>query len=447
MYVVVVGMGEVGAFLVGVLDREGHDVVAIDSSSERLADIEDEHDVATLVGHGGSPEVLKNARVEKADLLVTCTDDDEINLVGALFGKRLGAKRTVARIQGTEYTGEDRGVHQDMLGIDVVVNPRILIAQEIAKIARSHGALDVLGLVDNQVELVQMRLPEKSKMLHKSLSNLNLPRETLIVAVVREEELFVPGGSDVLLAGDRIYVIGRSGRMEAVEDLFTSGKEATRIFLVGGGVVGTTIAHCMEDAGIEVVILEKDRERAEHLGENLAKAEILHGDGTDITLLDNEQVGSYDLFCSVTTDDEVNLMSGLLAKREGASRVVSLVQRPDYTEIYRQLGIDVVLSPREVACEQILRYVRETELQSITILEQGQAEVLELIAQEGSRVVGTPIHRLNMPRGALLATIVNQGEITIPTGGDQVQAGDTVVVLTTSAARPSVERLFQKRIL
>jgi trk system potassium uptake protein TrkA len=334
-----------------------------------------------------------------------------------------------------------------MLGIDVVINPRILIAQEIGKIARSHGALDVLGLVDNQVELVQMRLPEKSKMLHKSLSNLSLPKETLIVAVVREDELFVPGGSDVLLAGDRIYVIGRSGRMEAVEDLFTSGKEATRIFLVGGGVVGTTIAHCMEDAGIEVVILEKDRERAEQLGENLAKADVLHGDGTDITLLENEQVGAYDLFCSVTTDDEVNLMSGLLAKREGAPRVVSLVQRPDYTEIYRQLGIDVVLSPREVACEQILRYVRETELQSITILEQGQAEVLELIAQDGSRVVGTPIHRLNMPRGALLATIVNQGTITIPTGGDQVQAGDTVVVLTTSAARPSVERLFQKRIL
>jgi len=447
MYVIVVGMGEVGSFLVNVLDKEGHDVVAIDNSSDMLADVEDEQDVATLKGHGGSPDVLKNAKVDKADLLVTCTDDDEINLVGALFGKRMGAKRTVARIQGTEYTGEDLGVHQGLLGIDVVINPRILIAQEIAKIARSHGALDVLGLVDNQVELVQMRLPESSKMLHKSLSNLSIPKETLVVAVVREEELFVPGGSDVLLPGDRIYVIGRAGQMEAVEDLFTGGKEATRIFLVGGGVVGRTIAHCMEEAGIEVVILEKNRETAEQLAEDLPHAEILHGDGTDINLLEDEQVGAFDLFCSVTKDDEVNLMSGLLAKREGAQRVVSLVQRPDYTEIYRQLGIDVVLSPREVACEQILRYVRETELQSITILEQGQAEVLELIAHEGSRVVGTPIHRLNMPRGALLATLVTDGKVRIPGGSDQVSAGDTVVVLTTTAARPSVERLFKKRML
>jgi len=447
MYVVVVGMGEVGSFLINVLDREGHDVVAIDASIDQLSDVEDEQDVATLRGHGGSPATLLSAKVDQADLLVTCTDDDEVNLVGALFGKRLGAKRTVARIQGTEYTGEDRGIHQDMLGIDVVINPRILIAQEITKIARSHGALDVLGLVGNQVELVQMRLPEKSKMLHKALANLPIPKETLVVAVVREEELFVPGGSDVLLPGDRIYVIGRSGEMQSVEDLFTGGKEATRIFLVGGGVVGQTIAHNMQEAGIEVVILEKNREVAERLGNELAQTEVLHGDGTDINILEDEQVGSYDLFCAVTKDDEVNLMAGLLAKREGAQRVVSLVQRPDYTEIYRQLGIDVVLSPREVACEQIMRYVRETELQSLTILEQGQAEVLELVAHEGSRVVGTPIHRLNMPRGALLATIVTDGKVRIPGGADQVAAGDTVVVLTTSAARPSVERLFKKRIL
>jgi len=447
MYVVVVGMGEVGSFLVNVLDREGHDVVAIDASAEKLAEIEDEQDVATLCGHGGSPTTLINAKVDQADLLVTCTDDDEINLVGALFGKRLGAKRTVARIQGTEYTGEKRGIHQDLLGIDVVINPRILIAQEITKIARSHGALDVLGLVGNQVELVQMRLPEGSKMLHKSLSNLPIPKETLVVAVVRDEELFVPGGADVLLPGDRIYVIGRAGQMESVEDLFTGGKEAARIFLVGGGVVGRTIAHTMEDAGIEVVILEKDRELAEELGIELAHAEVLHGDGTDINLLEDEQVGAFDLFCSVTRDDEVNLMAGLLAKREGAQRVVSLVQRPDYSEIYRQLGIDVVLSPREVACEHMLRYVRETELQSLTILEQGQAEVLELVAHAGSRVVGTPIHRLNMPRGALLAAIVSEEKVRIPSGADQVEAGDTVVVLTTSAARPSIERLFQKRLL
>jgi trk system potassium uptake protein TrkA len=143
----------------------------------------------------------------------------------------------------------------------------------------------------------------------------------------------------------------------------------------------------------------------------------------------------------------VNLMAALLAKREGAQRVVCLVQRPDYTDIYRQLGIDVVLSPREVACEHILRYVRESELQSLIILEQGQAEILEMVANAGCRVIGTPIHRLNMPRGALLATLVSDGVVRIPSGSDQIAPGDTVVVLTTAGARASVERLFKKRIL
>jgi len=447
MYVVVVGMGEVGSFLINVLDKEGHDVIAIDASGDQLADVENERDVATLQGHGGSPEVLRNAKVDEADLLVTCTDDDEINLVGALFGKKLGAKRTVARIQGTEYTGENHGIHQDMLGIDVVINPRILIAQEITKIARSHGALDVLGLVGNQVELVQMRLPEKSKMLHKALSSLPIPKETLVVAVVRDDELFVPGGSDVLLPGDRIYVIGRAGQMENVEDLFTGGKEATRVFIIGGGVVGQTLAHNMEEAGIEAVIVEKNRATAEYLGDNLSRAEVLHGDGTDISILQDEQVGTFDLVCAVTKDDEVNLMAALLAKREGAQRVVCLVQRPDYTDIYRQLGIDVVLSPREVACDHILRYVRETELQSLINLEQGQAEILEMVANAGCRIIGTPIHRLNMPRGALLATIVSDGVVRIPSGSDKIAPGDTVVVMTTAGARASVERLFKKRIL
>ena len=257
----------------------------------------------------------------------------------------------------------------------------------------------------------------------------------------------MPGGSDVLLPGDRIYVIGRAGQMEAVEDLFTGGKEATRIFLVGGGVVGRTIAHCMEEAGIEVVILEKNRETAEQLANDLPHTEVLHGDGTDINLLEDEQVGAFDLFCSVTKDDEVNLMSGLLAKREGAQRVVSLVQRPDYTEILPTTGNRRGPQPTRgrLRAHSSLRPRNRTAVHHH--LEQGQAEVLELVAHEGSRVVGTPIHRLNMPRGALLATLVTDGKVRIPGGSDQVSAGDTVVVLTTAAARPSVERLFKKRML
>ena len=447
MYVVVVGMGQVGQHVVRELERDQHDVVAIDLDSAKVESVEDSVDVGTLVGYGSSPKVLREAGAAKADLVVAVTDNDEVNLVAALAGLRQGAKRAIARVQGDQYSGSDEGILYGLLGIDVVINPRILVAQEMAKIARSRGALEVVGLAGNRVEMIQIEMPATGRMLHKGLANLSLPAQTLVAAIVRDGELFVPGGSEVLLPGDRAYFLGHAGNMDKIEDLFGARKDITRVCIIGGGVVGLALARLLVQSDVEVMLLEKNRDRAERLAIELPDVTVLHGDGTDSHLLEEEQVGSFDLFAAVTKDDEVNLMAGLLAKRAGVQRAVSLAQRPDYADIYRQLGIDIVLSPRTVASENILRYVRQAEVQSLTLLEHGQAEVIELIAREGSRILDMPIKRLNIPRGALIAVLVSQGRVSIPNGGDQVQAGDTVVLITTAAARPSVERLFKRRTL
>lgn len=447
MYVVVIGMGEVGRFVTQVLEAEQHDVVVIDNDAAQLEQVAERADVATLVGYGASLDTLRKAGADGADLVVAVTNHDEVNLLAALASRHLGASRTIARLQGSEYSNLEEGIQYGMLGIDVVVNPRVLVAQEIAKIARSHGALDVLGLAGNRIEVVQLELPSRSRVLHKPLANLNLPDQTLVAAVVRDRELFVPGGSDVLLPGDRVYLVGRAGEMLSVEEQFCGGREAARVCIVGGGVVGTALARLLSRSDTEVLVIEKNRAAAERLAMDHPRVTVVHGDGTNLTLLEEELVGSYDLFCSVSHEDEVNLMSGLLAKRVGAPRTVSLVHRPDYMDIYRQLGIDVVLSPRQTASDHILKWVRQTELKSLTILEGGQAEILELEATAGARVVGTPIKRLNFPRGAILGAIVNGGEARVPRGDDVVQAGDTVVVLTTASTRSQVERLFRRRML
>ncbi len=447
MYVVMVGMGEVGRYVTQVLQSEQHDVVAIDNDKDALDRVGERADVATLTGYGSSLEVLKQARAHEADLVVAVTNFDEINLLAALASKHLGARRTIARLQGKEYSNIEEGIQYGMLGIDVVLNPRVLVAQEMAKIARSHGALDVISLAGNRIEVVQLELAANSKVLHKPLLNLHLPEQVLVAAVVRDRELFVPGGADVLLPGDRVYLVGRSGHMESVEEQFCGGREAARVCIVGGGVVGEALARQLVAADIEVLVIEKGRDAAEKLAMAHPKVTVVQGDGTNLTLLEEELVGSYDLFCACSHEDEVNLMSGLLAKRVGVKRTVCLVHRPDYMDIYRQLGIDVVLSPRLVASDHILRWVRQTELKSLTILEGGQAELLELEASEGSRVLGTPIRRLNFPRGAILGAIVSQGTARVPRGDDLIQAGDTVVVLTTSATRSQVERLFKRRML
>lgn len=448
MYVIVVGMGEVGRHILTQLERERHDVVAIDTDPQHLAEVEETYDVATLVGYGASMDVLKKAGTAKADLLVAVTDQDEVNLVAAMTGRHLGARQAIARVQSKAFSEGSEGVLYNYLDIDAVVNPRILVAQEIAKIARSHGALNVLNLAGGRVELVTLELPERSKMIHKPLSALsNMPKDVLVAAIVTDGDLRVPGGADVLLPGDRVYLIGRAGEMEDVEELFTGGREAQRVCIVGGGVVGTALARSLSETDVEIMLIERNMARAQELAAELERVTVVHGDGTDIHLLEEEQVDSYELFASVTNDDEVNLMAGLLAKRIGAERALTLVHRPEYVEIYRQLGIDIVLSPRVAASEQILRFVRQAELQSLTILEHGQAEVLELVAVEGSRIINTPISRLNLPRGALITTIVHKEKVVVPGGADVINPHDIVVVLTTAATRPAVERLFRKRIL
>jgi trk system potassium uptake protein len=445
MYIVVIGLGEMGRHLLEVLDKEGHDVVAIDSNAEAIRYAEDNFDVMCLSGYGASQEVLDKAGVSKADLVVAVTDDDEVNLIAALAARQLGARRAVARAQGDEWARWTEGVRYGLLGVDVVINPRVLVGQELGKIARSHGATEVMDLAQDRIELVQVGMDASSRLANRPLMKLDLPRGTLIAAIVREGELFVPGGADVLVPGDRVYLIGQPQAILAAEDQFTAKREARRVCIVGGGVVGQALARSLLAHQTQVVLVERNRAQAEALSAKLDGVTVLHGDGTDMKLLEEEEVGTYDLFAAVTAEDEVNLMAALIARRVGVPRVATVVQRAAYLPIYRELGIDIALSPRTVASDHILRFARAGEIHSLTMLEGGAAEVLELTASADCRAAGKPLKRMNLPRGALLAAIVHADRVVIPRGDDVVHAGDRVVILTTREARRTVERIFQSR--
>lgn len=444
MHIVVVGLGEVGRHLLAVLEGEGHDVVAIDISPGAIEYAESHYDVMSMVGYGASHDVLKRAGAERAGLFVAVTNQDEVNLIAALTAKQLGAKRVMARTQGDNWARWSEGVRYGVLGVDVVINPRVLVAQELARIARSHGAVDVIDLAHQRVELAQVILGEHARVGNKPISKLNLPRSAKVVAVVRKGELFVPGSADVLLPEDRVYLLGTPEDVLAAEGAFSTQREARRVAIVGGGVIGRALAKALVGSGAEVLLIERDRERAERLCAALGnKITVLQGDGTDKELLEEEEVGSYELFASVTADDEVNLMASLLAKRVGCARTAAVVQRADYLPIYRQLGIDIALSPRSLASDQILRFSRVQEVQSLKSLEEGQAQVIEVHVHSASRAVDVPIATLDMPRGSLVAVILRGNETLMPGGDDRIQVGDTVLLVVTQTARAGVERLFR----
>ncbi len=449
MYVIIIGMGQVGQHVLQVLETEQQNVVAVDNSPDVVESVEENHDVMTLVGYGASTEVLAMAGVSRADLVVAVSNHDEANILAAITAKQMGAKRVIARAQGDAWADSTAtGVTYNYLGVDVLLNPRVLVAQEIVKIARSHGALEVVDLAADRIEMVKMKIDKGSRMLHKPLSKLTMPGDTLVAAVVRDGELFVPGGADVLLPDDYAYLVGEPEHMEAAEDLFSSAREARRVTIVGGGVIGQATATSLIRDGTQVTIIEHDRERAEKLGSQLKGVTVIHGDGTNLNLLMEEEIQRSDLFAAVTSEDEINLMAALLARRLGVNRTVALSHRPDYVEIYRELGVDVTLSPRVVASDHVLRYSR-SGVQAVASLEDGKAEVLEIEVSESSRVAGLPIssQQLNFPRGAIICGIIRGGDVRIPGGDDTLQVGDVLLILTTKAARSAVTRLFKPRVL
>lgn len=443
MYVVVIGLGEVGRFLVKTLATDGHDIVAVDNNPKAIAYIEEHHDVATVSGYGASQDVLDAAGVATADLVVAVTNHDEVNLIAALAARQLGAKSVVARAQGNEWARWTEGVRYGLLGVDVVINPRVLVGQELGRVARSHGAADVVDLAQDRVELVEMAMT--SRMANKQLSKLPLPKSTLVAAYLRDGQITIPGGADVLLPGDTVYLVGLPGSVLQAEDLFSTRREARRILIVGGGVIGQALARQVLPHGAHVTIVESDPVAARVLAENHADITVVQGDGTDSALLEEIEIETFDLFAAVTSHDEVNLMASLIAKRAGVTRTAAVVQRADYAPIYHELGIDVVLSPRSVAADEILQATRSDAVHSLHSIAGGAAEIIELTAASGCTAANTPLRRLQMPRGSLLTAITRGEQVIIPGGDDEVRAGDGVLIMTTTEARPSIERLFGRR--
>jgi trk system potassium uptake protein TrkA len=440
-------MGEVGRHVTSVLVQEGHNVIVVDADPEALARAEESFDVMTIVGHGGSQKVLRELQLQTCDLFVAVTDNSEVNLIAALRAREGGAARTIARASDTAYfDDDDRGLVTDLLGIDLVINPRALVAIEIHKLIRSVSALSVEDFADNRIEVIQLSMEPDTKGLGKELKALGLPQGTLVVAIVRDGQLIVPGGNDALHVGDDAYVVGISDQMAEVERVFGRRRRqfTRKVIIVGGGSIGLYLARSLEKEGVNVVLIDRDRARCEELARELHRTVILCADGTDVNLLEEEGVGTADVFIAVSMADEVNLMAGLLAKDLGVKRCVALIHRPDYTAVCERLGIDITISPRLTVAKQVLKYVREGEVLSVSRILDGEGEFLEFLVPADGRITGIPLKDVNFPRGAVVCAGLGKQGTYVPRGDTELAAGDRVVVFTRPDVRPDVARLFRK---
>ncbi len=447
MNIVIVGMGEVGKYVSSVLVGEGHNVVIIDVDPNALAAAEESLDAMVLEGHGANVRTLREAGIQNADLFIAVTDHDEVNMLSAIRARDMGADATIARVADPKYFEEERGSFTGLMGIDLVVNPDALVALEMHKIVRSANAVAVEDFADNRVEMIQLPVDEGTFVVNRPLKDIKLPANTLVAAIIRDDDVMVPGGTDVIRAEDELLIVGRVERIPEVEKLFDRERRrfTRRVIIVGGSQVGATLAHALEQDGIEVVLIDRDRARCQELSRFLKGSVIINGDGTNVDLLKEERVDVCDAFVAVSGRDEVNVMTSLLAKNLGAQRVIALVHKPDYSDVCEQLGLDATLSPRREVAKQVLKWVRAGEVVGITPILEGKGEFLEFIVPAEARIVGKPIRQIDFPRGANICAVSDSERAYVPRGDDVIGAGDRVIVFTTPRNRNAVERAFRKK--
>jgi trk system potassium uptake protein TrkA len=446
MRVVVIGAGEVGRHICQQLSVEDHEVVLIDRNADRLKRAGRDLNILAIEGNGASAQVLEQARITKADLFIAVTDIDEVNLIACIMAKECGALRRVARVRNVEYFSGASPLNEQRLGIDLLINPDQVMAQEILRISEVSEAFEIVDFAHGEVVLVGYQVKEGNPVCGITLADLKDLRglyNFVIVAIVREEETIIPGGSDLIRAEDRIYVVVRRRDMAAVEELFNLWSMAPKkVFIIGGGQVGFRVAKALEQRKVDVALVETDPLRCEHLAEHLSSAVVLNFDGLDAHDLLSEGIDSADLVVAVTDGDTTNILSSLLAKYHGAKKCITRISRPDFIPLLGKLGIDVALSPRLAAANMILRFVRRGAILSVATLLGSEAEVLEFVVSEHWAHVDNPLRSIDFPMHTNVGAVVRQGKVIIPSGDTVLKAGDRLIIFSMKKAIPTVEQFL-----
>ena len=455
MQVIICGAGQVGFNIARYLASEDADITIIDQSPELIRKIVDSLDVKGLVGFASHPDVLEQAGARDADMVIAVTYADEVNMVACQICHSLFDVPTkIARVRHQSYLAPlwSDLFSRDHMPIDVIISPEIEVARAIGRRLQIPGAFDVIPLADGKVSLIGVHCTEECPILNtplRQLTDLFPDLHIVIVGISRGDRGFVPSPDDDLQPGDNVYFVAETDHLNRAMTVFGhEEKEAHRVVIVGGGNIGLYLAKMVEEnhPHVRLKIIEVDRKRAELVAQTLEETTVIHGNALDTDILEETNVAQAEALIAVSNDDEVNILSSLLAKRFGCKRVVTLINKTSYAPLIGTLGIDTVVSPRVITVSTILQHVRRGRIRSVHTLSEGFGELIEAEAMETSSLVGVPIRDAKLPAGVLVAALVRDGSIIIPRGGTVVRAGDLVVIFASTEAVKKVEKIFAVKL-
>lgn len=440
MRIVIVGNGKVGQTITEHLSKEGHDIIVIDKNPIVIEELVNTFDVMGIVGNGATLDILKEAEVEKSDLLIAVTSSDELNILCCMVGKKLGVGQTIARVRDPEYSKQIHMMYEE-LGISMIVNPEMDAANEISRIIRFPAALKVDTFSNGKVDLVEIKLDENSPLVGKSLIAINAKYQIrmLVCAVCREDDVFIPNGDFVLNAKDKIYIT--ASQVEIIKLLkkldILKGKSKD-IIVIGGGRISYYLTKQLENLNISIKLIEKNFEKCQDLSNKLENVTVLHGDGTEHQLLLEEGLEQTDALVCLTGYDEENILISMFAKSQGVEKVITKVNRSNYGQILDTAGINTVITPRDITTNHIIRYVRGmektqgSEFKTLYRLVNNNVEALEFYISSETLYTNIPLKDLKINSRILLACIIRDNQVIIPNGFDVIKPLDTVIVVTTS---------------
>jgi len=445
--IMIVGAGQVGQYLCEKFSSEGQEVVLIDKNEKKLQRLERELNILTVRGSGASARILAEAGISKTDLFIAVTDSDEVNLVACFVSRHYKVKTRIARVRSEELLMHDSLLNEELLGIDLIISPDWAMADEIIKLIRVSEAFDTAEFSDGQVLLLGYIVHDDHPFIGKSLyeiGQLSSNTKYVMTAIIRKGETIIPRGEDIIQPGDKIYLMMLRRDMGRVEKLFNfASRLPNQIFIIGGGDIGYMIARQLEETPIEIKVVEIDKRRCEFLSENLSDCIVLNMDGLDAQALIEEGIDKADVVVAVTRSATTNILGSLLAKHHGAKRCIIKITRHDFVPMLDKLGIDVALSPRQVAADMIIRYVRRADIVSVATILDTDAEVIEVTVPESRRFDHVPLKDLKIPSGSLVGAVVREGKAFIPSGDSVIQPGDNLVIFFTREAARKVEAFFQ----
>lgn len=451
MKIIILGAGQVGRTVAQSLVNESNDITVVDHQAALLKDLQERIDIKTVIGHASHPSVLERAGINDADMVLAVTNSDETNMIACQIAHSLfNTPACLARVRSLDYLTHPELFTPNAIPVDVLISPEQLVTRFIQQLIEQPGVLQILDFLDGRVQLVAVRAHHGGPLVGHELRNLvkQLPKnETRVVAIFRRDRAIIPNGDTVVETDDEVFFLAERRDIPALVAAFRrTDRPNRRIIIAGGGNIGKRLAELTESR-FQVKLIERNHERCRYLAESLHKTMVLQGDAGDSDLLIEEGIGDTDVYCAVTDDDEVNILSAMLAKRLGARKTMIIINRQSYVDLAERTAVDIAVSPAQVTIGALLTHIRRGDVIAVHSLRRGAAEAIEIIAhgdQQTSRVVGKRIHELPLPEGTTVGIIARGDGLIFPHNDTLIESDDHIVLFLTDKRKiVEVERLFQ----